>query len=106
MNDDIDLNSPELAPLRGVLARAFIANKASMGMADVDDRWIIEHVNDICLVLVKLTEHAVAIDDRPWLRRHLWWRLLAHQLSNELPTAQLDGLLARYRGRTDQRFAR
>jgi hypothetical protein len=38
-----------------------------------------------------LTEHALAIDDRSWLRKHIWWRLLAHQLSNELSTAPLDG---------------
>jgi hypothetical protein len=37
------------------------------------------------------TEHALAIDDRPWLRKDIWWRLLAHQLGNELSTAPIDG---------------
>jgi len=41
--------------------------------------------------LIALTELAMAIDDRPWLRRHIWWRLLSYQLRNELPTAPLDG---------------
>jgi hypothetical protein len=43
-------------------------------MAAHSDEWILEHVDDICLVLVELTKHAIAIYDRPWLRRHVWWR--------------------------------
>jgi len=38
-----------------------------------------------------LTEHAVAIDDRAWLRRHIWWRLLAYCLRNDRPSKPLDG---------------
>jgi hypothetical protein len=36
-------------------------------------------------VLIALTEHAMAIDDRAWLRRHVWWRALAYRLRNDLP---------------------
>jgi hypothetical protein len=56
-----------------------------MGLGGASDEWILAHVDDICLVLSELTDHAVDIDDRPWLRRHLWWRLLAYQLTNEGP---------------------
>ena len=61
---DIDLDAPVFTPNRGQLARAFIANKASMGMADADDRWIVEHVDDVAAVLIALTKHATAINDR------------------------------------------
>jgi hypothetical protein len=88
---EVDLASPEFTALRGVLARAFLKYRASMGLGDASDQWIPAHVDDICLVLSALTDHAIAIDDRPWLRRHVWWRLLAYQLTNELPTAPLDG---------------
>ena len=37
------------------------------------------------------TEHAVAIDDRPWLRRHVWWRALAYALGNDKATPPPDG---------------
>jgi hypothetical protein len=38
-----------------------------------------------------VTDHAMAIDDRAWLRRYVWWRALAYRLRNDLPTASLDG---------------
>ena len=79
------------APIRGQLARVFVEHKADMGFPDATDARIVEHVDDIGAVLIALTEHATKIDDRVWLRRHIWWRLLAHQLRNELPTAPLDG---------------
>jgi hypothetical protein len=60
-------------------------------LAGSPDEWILGHVDDVAAVLMALTEHAIKIDDRAWLRRHVWWRLLAYQLSNELPTAPLDG---------------
>jgi hypothetical protein len=43
---------------------------------------ILAHVDDITLVLVELTKHAIDIDDRPWLQRHIWWQLLSYQLRN------------------------
>lgn len=88
---DTVLEAAEFTPIRGQLARAFIANKASMGLGDASDEWILAHVDDICLVLSALTDHAIAIDDRPWLRRHVWWRALAYCLRNNLSGAPLDG---------------
>jgi hypothetical protein len=87
---DIDLSAPEFTPIRGELARAFLRHRASMGLGDASDEWILAHVDDICLVLSALTEHAVAIDDRKWLRRHVWWRALAYCLRNDLPAVELD----------------
>jgi hypothetical protein len=87
---EVDLASPEFMALRGVLARAFLKHRASMGLGDASDEWILAHVDDMCLVLSALTDHAIAIDDRPWLQRHIWWRLLSYQLRNELPAASLD----------------
>jgi hypothetical protein len=42
-------------------------------------------------VLIALTQHAMDIDDRPWLRRHVWWRALAYCLRNDMPGTPLDG---------------
>jgi hypothetical protein len=83
---EVDLALPEFTALRDVLARPFLRHRTSMGLGDASDEWILDHVDDICLMLVELTKHAVDIDDRAWLRRHVWWRLLAHQLRNELST--------------------
>ena len=33
----------------------------------------------------------MAIDDRAWLRRHVWWRALSYCLRNNLPSTPLDG---------------
>jgi hypothetical protein len=52
---------------------------------------ILGHVDDVAAVLIALTEHAMAIDDREWLRRHVWWRALANALSNDKPGLPLDG---------------
>ena len=73
------------------LAQAFIANKASMDLGDATDEWILSHVDDVAAVLMALTEHAIAIDDRVWLRRHVWFRALAYALSNDKPGTPLDG---------------
>jgi hypothetical protein len=86
-----DLDAAEFTPIGGELARAFIAHKADMGMAERSDEWIVAHVDDVCAVLTTLTEHAVAIDDRLWLRRYVWWRALAYALSNGKPGTPLDG---------------
>jgi hypothetical protein len=67
-----------------------LVHKAGIGLLDRTDQQIVAQVGDITAALIALTEHAVDIDDGPWLRRHVW-RLLAHQLNNELPTAPLDG---------------
>jgi hypothetical protein len=82
---ETDLNDPEFTPVRGELARVFLKHRASMGLGDTNDGWILAHVDDICLVLIELTKHAIDIDDRRWLRRHVWWRLLAHQLAMNCP---------------------
>jgi hypothetical protein len=57
-----DLDAAEFTPIGGELARAFIAHKADMGMAERSDEWIVAHVDDVCAVLTTLTEHAVAIE--------------------------------------------
>ncbi len=31
------------------------------------------------------------IDDRPWLKRYVWWRSLSYCLRNDLPAPPLDG---------------
>jgi hypothetical protein len=82
---EVDLASPEFTPVRGTLARAFLKHWASMGLGGASDEWILAHVDDICLVLSALTDHAIAIDDPRWLRS-----LLSYQLRNELPATSLD----------------
>jgi hypothetical protein len=49
----------EFAPIRGELARAFLKHRASMGLGDASDEWILAHVDDICVALSALTEHAI-----------------------------------------------
>jgi hypothetical protein len=88
---NLDLDAAEFTPIKGRLARAFLQHKASLDLGDASDEWILLHVDDVAFVLMALCEHALAIDDKAWLRKHIWWRLLAHQLSNELPTEPLDG---------------
>jgi hypothetical protein len=84
-------DAAEFTPIRGQLARAFLANKASMGLGDATDEWILAHVDDVAAVLMALTEHAINIDDKAWLRRYVWWRALAYALSNDKPGPPLDG---------------
>jgi hypothetical protein len=86
-----ELDAAEFTPIRGQLVRAFITHKASMGLGDTSDEWIVEHVDDVATVLIALTEHAVKTDDRAWLRRHVWWHALAYALSNDKPGPPLDG---------------
>jgi hypothetical protein len=73
-----DLDAAEFRGLKGELARAFLKHRGSMGLGDASDAWIVEHVDDVATVLIALTQHAMDIDDRPWLRRHVWWRALAY----------------------------
>jgi hypothetical protein len=88
---EVDLSSLEFTPIRGELARAFLKHRVSMRLGNASDEWILDHVDNITLVLVELMKHAIAIDERPWLRRHIWWHALAYALSNNKSGPPLDG---------------
>jgi hypothetical protein len=68
-----------------------VEHKADMGLGDASDQWIVEHVDDITLILHLLTIDAEKKGDRNWLRRHVWFRALAYRLDNGLAGSPLDG---------------
>jgi hypothetical protein len=63
-----------------------LAHKADVGAPRASDQAILDRVDDItALMLDAPTEHAMDIDDRPWLRRQVWWRAQAYALRNDKP---------------------
>ena len=70
-----DLNSPEFAPIKGQLGRAFIEHKADLGpaAAAASDQAVVDQVDDTSALLLRGLTTALAEGDADWLRRYAWF---------------------------------
>ena len=66
-----NLNSPEFAPIKGQLARAFIEHKADLGpaAAAASDQAVVDQVDDISALLLRGLATAMAQGNADWFSR-------------------------------------
>jgi hypothetical protein len=86
-----DLNSPEFAPLKARLARAYLDHKADGGAAHATDQDILDHVDDITAVMLGALGRAMAERRHAWLLHYSWFVDLINELLDNLPSRPLDG---------------
>jgi hypothetical protein len=86
-----DLNSPEFAPLKARLARAYLDHKADVGAAHATDQDILDHVDDITAVMLGALGRAMAERRHAWLLHYDWFVDLLNELLDDVPGKPLDG---------------
>jgi hypothetical protein len=86
-----DLDSPEFAPIRARLARAYLEHKADIGAAHADDAEIVARVDAISEVMLAAMKRALTTRHKPWLMRYSWFVDLVNELLDDLPGKPLDG---------------
>jgi hypothetical protein len=85
-----DLDSPEFAPIRARLARAYLEHKADIGAAHADDAEIVARVDAISEVMLAAMKRALTTRHKPWLMRYSWFVDLVNELLDDLPGKPLD----------------
>ena len=86
-----DLDSPEFAPVRARLARAYLDHKADIGAAHADDVEIVARVDAISEVMFAAMKRALTTRHKPWLMRYSWFVDLVNELLDDAPGKPLDG---------------
>ena len=85
-----DLDSPEFAPIRARLARAYLEHKADIGAAHADDTEIVARVDAISEVMFAAMKRALTTRHKPWLTRYSWFVDLVNELLDDVPGKPLD----------------
>ena len=73
VTDVPELSSPKFAGLRAQLACVFIEHKADLGVPTASDQDIIDHVDDIMVLMWSRTAAAVASGSADWCKRYGWF---------------------------------
>ena len=84
-------DAPEFAPIRGDLARLYIAHKGDLGLLDWTDAQLVEHVDDVTAALIGCGRVAMQRGDEAWLERHRWFAEACERLFSDLPATRLNG---------------
>ncbi len=91
MPEPRDLNSPEFAPIKSRLARAYLDHKADIGAPDATDQNILDNVDDITALMLAALGRAMAEHRHTWLQHYGWFTDLVIELLDEVPGKSLDG---------------
>jgi hypothetical protein len=86
-----DLNSPEFAPIKTRLAKAYLEHKGDIGAPDATDQDILNHTDDIIALMLGALGRAMAERRHAWLLHYGWFVDLINELLNDLPVKPLDG---------------
>ena len=84
-----DPASPDDAPVRARLARAYLEHKAELGLPVEDDAEIVRRVDEITALL--WDRMALRKDNAFWLRRYGWFVEVVDELPGQRPAKRLDG---------------
>jgi hypothetical protein len=85
------LDSPEFAPIKYRLTRAYLEHRADVVPPHVSDESIILHADDITALLFGAMARAVAANHGPWFARYAWFTDLLIELFDDVPGRPLDG---------------
>ena len=88
-----DLNSPDLAPIKGQLARALIEHNADLGpaAAAASDQAVVDQVDDISELLLRGLATAMAQGNADWFSRYAWFVDLVSERLEDATGKPLDG---------------
>ena len=86
-----DLNSPEFAPIKARLARAYLEHKADLGVPDATDEAVLARVDEITAILFASSVRAWRADDQRWKERYRWFFEAIAELHDAEPGKPLDG---------------
>ena len=91
MPEPRDLNSPEFAPIKSRLVRAYLDHKADIGVPDATDQDILDNIDDITALMLGVLGRAMAEHRHTWLQHYGWFTDLVIELLEEEPGKPLDG---------------
>jgi hypothetical protein len=83
-----DLNSPEFAPIKARLVRAYLEHKADIGAPDATDQDILDNVDDITALMLGALGRAMAERRHTWLQHYGWFTDLVIELLEDEPKRQ------------------
>ena len=83
-----DLNSPEFAPIKARLVRAYLEHKADIGAPDATDQDILDNVDDITALMLGALGRAMAERRHTWLQHYGWFTDLVIELLEVEPKRQ------------------
>jgi hypothetical protein len=86
-----DLNSPQFAPIKTRLAKAYLDHKADIGAPHATDQDILDHVDDITALMLGALGRAMAERRHTWLQHYGWFTDLVIELLDDQPGKPLDG---------------
>jgi hypothetical protein len=86
-----DLNSPEFAPIKARLVRAYLEHKADIGAPDATDQDILDNVDDITALMLGALGRAMTERRHAWLQHYGWFTDLVIELLDDEPGKPLDG---------------
>ena len=86
-----DLNSPEFASIKSRLARAYLDHKADIGAAYDTDQDILDHNDDITVLMLGALGRALTERRHAWLQHYGWFTDLVIELLDDQPGKSLDG---------------
>jgi hypothetical protein len=86
-----DLNSPQFAPIKTRLAKAYLEHKADIGAPHASDQAILDRVDEITALMLGALGRAMAERRAPWLLHYSWFVDLINELLDDLPGKPLDG---------------
>jgi len=86
-----DLNSPQFAPIKTRLAKAYLEHKGDIGAPLATDQDILDHADDITALMLGALGRAIAERRHTWLQHYGCFTDLVIELLNDLPGKPLDG---------------
>jgi hypothetical protein len=86
-----DLNSPEFAPIKARLARAYLSHKDDLGVPNASDEAVLARVDEITAILFAASVRAWRGDNQRWKERYRWFAAIVSELLDDEPGKPLDG---------------
>ena len=78
-----DLNSPEFAPIKARLARAYLEHKADLGVPDATDEAVLARVDEITAIFFASSGRAGRAHDQRWKERYGWFAAIMSELIDD-----------------------
>jgi len=91
MTELLDLNSPQFAPIKTRLAKAYLEHKGDIGAPHATDQDILDHVDDITALMLGALGRAMAERRHTWLLHYTWFVDLLNELVDDVPGKPLNG---------------
>lgn len=86
-----DPSSPDYSAIRARLVRAYLENKADLGVPVTDDAEIVRRVDEITILLFNRSGMASRKGNSGWQQRYQWFTEVVDELMGRRPVKRLDG---------------